>query len=410
MPDLAASPCPDHRLPAVGGRARRGRPRALRPPGRRATHRGRPRRGHRHRRGHPAPPAPRPGHDRRLRRAAGRLVRRHRRRRRAALRPAREPASARPDGLSAAPLGRLGSPRPQRAHRGERLRGAARRRRVGAPPRPTRPRTSTSTTTWPRSPSASPAPWPRATTSRASSSVVDVGGGQGALLAAVLERHPHLTGTVLDLPQAVATEPPSAALAPRWRAVAGSFFDEVPARGRLPAEGDPARLAGRPVRRHPAHLRAEPAPRWRRPRGGDCPGTPGLRGGQAAFSDLNMLVMPGGRERTEQEYGALFAAAGLTLTRVVDTPTRFSVLEGRQASPEARSGGAGPLAARQGVDPDQDRGPDRRVAVGVRGHARRPARRNASSATWGNIPNIRPNTISIPPPARAGTSSRNRSA
>jgi hypothetical protein len=46
-----------------------------------------------------------------------------------------------------------------------------------------------------------------------------------------------------------------------------------------------------------------------------------------------MLVMPGGRERTEQEYGALFAAAGLTLTRVVDTPSRFSVLEGRAATP-----------------------------------------------------------------------------
>ena len=50
---------------------------------------------------------------------------------------------------------------------------------------------------------------------------------------------------------------------------------------------------------------------------------------EAAFSDLNMLVMPGGRERTEQEYAALFAAAGLRLTRVLHTPTRFSVLEAR---------------------------------------------------------------------------------
>ena len=49
----------------------------------------------------------------------------------------------------------------------------------------------------------------------------------------------------------------------------------------------------------------------------------------AAFSDLNMLVLPGGRERTEEQYAALFAAAGLRLTRVVDTPTRMSVLEGR---------------------------------------------------------------------------------
>ena len=53
---------------------------------------------------------------------------------------------------------------------------------------------------------------------------------------------------------------------------------------------------------------------------------------QAAFSDLNMLVMPGGRERTEDEYAALFAAAGLALTRVVDTSTRMSVLEGRAAA------------------------------------------------------------------------------
>jgi hypothetical protein len=42
-----------------------------------------------------------------------------------------------------------------------------------------------------------------------------------------------------------------------------------------------------------------------------------------------MLVLPGGRERTEQEYAALFAAAGLRLTRVVDTTTRASVIEAR---------------------------------------------------------------------------------
>ena len=50
---------------------------------------------------------------------------------------------------------------------------------------------------------------------------------------------------------------------------------------------------------------------------------------EAAFSDLNMLVLPGGRERTEEEYAALFAAAGLGLTRVVDTQTPMSVLEAR---------------------------------------------------------------------------------
>jgi hypothetical protein len=54
---------------------------------------------------------------------------------------------------------------------------------------------------------------------------------------------------------------------------------------------------------------------------------------ETAFSDLNMLVMPGGRERTEDEYAALFDAAGLRLTGVVDTPSGFSVLEARPATP-----------------------------------------------------------------------------
>jgi hypothetical protein len=162
------------------------------------------------------------------------------------------------------------------------------------------------------------------------STVVDVGGGRGALLAAVLERHPHLTGTVLDLPQAVAAEPPSAALAPRWQAVAGSFFEEVPrADGYLLK----AILHDWPDDQCVEILRT--CARSLHPGGvvlvvETLVGRPGFEV-EAAFSDLNMLVMPGGRERTEQEYGVLLAAAGLTLARVVDTPTRFSVLEGRAA-------------------------------------------------------------------------------
>jgi hypothetical protein len=52
---------------------------------------------------------------------------------------------------------------------------------------------------------------------------------------------------------------------------------------------------------------------------------------QAAFSDLNMLVMPGGRERTEQAYAALFAAAGLRLDQVIDTSSPMSIVEARAA-------------------------------------------------------------------------------
>jgi O-methyltransferase domain len=45
------------------------------------------------------------------------------------------------------------------------------------------------------------------------------------------------------------------------------------------------------------------------------------------FMDLNMLVMTGGRERTEAEYRALLLAAGLGLSRIVPTQSEMNVLE-----------------------------------------------------------------------------------
>ena len=60
------------------------------------------------------------------------------------------------------------------------------------------------------------------------SKVVDVGGGQGILLDAVLNQHEHLQGVVFDLPHVVAKEPRTQAVAARWSAMAGSFFEAVP--------------------------------------------------------------------------------------------------------------------------------------------------------------------------------------
>lgn len=45
--------------------------------------------------------------------------------------------------------------------------------------------------------------------------------------------------------------------------------------------------------------------------------------------DIEMLVSPGGKERTVVEYGELFASAGLTLTRVVPTKSPYSVIEAK---------------------------------------------------------------------------------
>jgi hypothetical protein len=53
---------------------------------------------------------------------------------------------------------------------------------------------------------------------------------------------------------------------------------------------------------------------------------PPNEGADAKFSDLNMLVVPGGRERTRQEFESLFLASGFRPTDVIETGTRMSVL------------------------------------------------------------------------------------
>ncbi|GAA4349349.1 methyltransferase [Angustibacter luteus] len=163
-------------------------------------------------------------------------------------------------------------------------------------------------------------------------SVVDVGGGQGVMLEAVLTRHPHLTGTVFDRAHVVASAPsqPAPAVAGRWSLVSGSFFDAVP-----PADAyllksvlhdwpDDACVA---ILRTCAEGLSEDGVVLVVER---VLGRTG-REVEGAFSDLNMLVLPGGQERTESEYAALFAAAGLTLVQVIDTGSAFPILEARRA-------------------------------------------------------------------------------
>src|SRR3989442_2335460 len=52
---------------------------------------------------------------------------------------------------------------------------------------------------------------------------------------------------------------------------------------------------------------------------------------EGTMSDLNMLVLLGGYDRTEAEYGALLEAAGFTLTQVVLTRSLMSIVEGTRA-------------------------------------------------------------------------------
>jgi hypothetical protein len=160
--------------------------------------------------------------------------------------------------------------------------------------------------------------------------IVDVGGGNGRLLAAVLAATPHARGILFDLPQGVAGAQAilqEHAVADRVQVVAGSFFDGVP------EGGDAYLLKGvihdwpddevvrilRNVRRAAGAgkhvlLVELVLPRHHR----DFPGN---------WLDLEMLLVLSARERTAEEYGRLLKLAGFDLTRVVETASPYSVVE-----------------------------------------------------------------------------------
>jgi hypothetical protein len=159
--------------------------------------------------------------------------------------------------------------------------------------------------------------------------VVDVGGGTGVLLRALLAAHEHLQGTLFDLPQVVASVEP----AERLTVVPGNLFDDP-----LPAadahilsqiiHGWPDAGAAEILRRC-----AEVTPRILlvesilpdRPSAGD-----------ASF-DLFMLTLTGGRQRTEDEFRRLAESVGLELRSTQPLEAGNSLIELRIAR---RPGGA----------------------------------------------------------------------
>jgi hypothetical protein len=161
--------------------------------------------------------------------------------------------------------------------------------------------------------------------------VVDVGGGTGTLLADILAAHPHLRGVLFDQPHVVERARlvlEAAGVADRCEIVGGSFFESVP-------EGGDAYLLKFIVHdwddaASKAILRA-----CRRAMGPEAKllvlerlvGPPN-EGADTKFTDLIMLVEPGGLERTPAEFESLFTAVGLRLARVVPTTTALNVIEG----------------------------------------------------------------------------------
>jgi len=158
--------------------------------------------------------------------------------------------------------------------------------------------------------------------------LVDVGGGRGLLLQKVLAAYPALQGIVFDQPQVVAPVVVPPELAGRLSVQGGDFFAAVPAgadayllKHIIHDWGDDACLLIL------EHIRAAMAPGARvllveqviPPGNAPFPGK---------LLDLNMLVMTeGGRERTPTEYASLLGKAGLSLQRIVPTPSPVSVVE-----------------------------------------------------------------------------------
>ncbi len=170
---------------------------------------------------------------------------------------------------------------------------------------------------------ADPADWASIRT------VVDVGGGTGAMLVEILRAHPHVRGTLVDLPRPIAASAAvfrEAGVADRTTAVAQSFFDPLPAGADLyvlkkvlgdwPDREATAILkrcaeAARPAGRVVAFTNATP--------------------GEEASPELLMMVLVGGRERSLEEFGAMAREAGLTISRAWHQASGRGLVECRPA-------------------------------------------------------------------------------
>jgi hypothetical protein len=159
-------------------------------------------------------------------------------------------------------------------------------------------------------------------------SLVDVGGGHGILLSAVLSRHHHLVGLLFDLPSAIdAARSCAGDLPPRTSYVTGSFFDFVPA-------GADVYVLKKVIHDWPD---AEAIKILRNCRAAMNQGGRILIAETIVseennvepikFIDAQMLVVTGGVERTVEQYSKLLARAGLCLDRVIQTPESISILE-----------------------------------------------------------------------------------
>jgi len=163
--------------------------------------------------------------------------------------------------------------------------------------------------------------------------VADIGGGSGTLLAAVLAAHPDVRGILFDQPSVVAEASPilaAAGVEDRTTLVGGSFFESVPTADVYVMKAILHDWSDEDCVRILRTIRAAAGPASRllvveRVLGGPNEDLAGK------LMDLHMLVMPGGLERTLDEWRALFAAGGFELAGARPLAQGWEVIEGRPA-------------------------------------------------------------------------------
>lgn len=165
--------------------------------------------------------------------------------------------------------------------------------------------------------------------------IVDVGGGNGALMIGVLKATPGARGIVYDQPSAAeraTAEIKANDLADRCTAVGGDFFESVP-------RGGDAYMLKHVIHDWDDQRSITILKNCRRVMGpqarlliveGVYPARidQSMESRGAAANDVNMLINTGGRQRSEPEFRALYEASGFRLTNIVQTAARVSVIEG----------------------------------------------------------------------------------
>ena len=161
--------------------------------------------------------------------------------------------------------------------------------------------------------------------------VIDLAGGRGALIAAILKRYPHVQGVLTDLP-AVANEAKafieSEGLEDRCEIISGDYFESVPSGGDIyilkstiidEEDNGVVTILKNCRRAMGNHARLLIMETIMSPHGSPSP---------ANVFDVQMMVVHGSQLRTEEEHRALFEKAGFKVNRILATRSELSIIEG----------------------------------------------------------------------------------